>query len=157
PTINDLANLLAKAMEHPWVMGARRPARLILRNNPQWQGLVPHLRQLKIEVEAQEKLPLWDNAAAEYVSKLKASWIGRDVPIITVPQDFDEACPAMVRWVKAQGSIEIGFQEGRGFVVRALDGGGVVFESQAGESVGQTLTALERRVARADLPVQTVR
>jgi hypothetical protein len=79
------------------------------------------------------------------------------VPIITVPQGFDEAFPATVRWVKAQGSIEIGFREGQGFVVRALDGGGIVFESQAGKSVGQTLTTLERRVARADLPVQTVR
>ena len=73
PTVNDLANLLAKAMERPWVMGARRPARILLRDNPQWQELIPHLGQLKIEVETQEELPLWDDAAAEYVRKLKAS------------------------------------------------------------------------------------
>src|SRR3954466_4862044 len=107
PTINDLANLLARAMERPWVMGARRPARILLRNNPLWQELIPHLKQLKIEVETQEELPLWDDVAAEYVRKLKASWIGRDVPIITVPQEFDEAYPALVRWVKTQGRIEI--------------------------------------------------
>ena len=41
PGINDLANLTAKAMEHPWVMGKRRPARMVLRNNPQWQELIP--------------------------------------------------------------------------------------------------------------------
>ena len=91
PTVNDLAHLLAKAMERPWVMGTRRPARILLRNNPQWQELIPHLRQLKIEVETQEELPLWDDAAAEYVRKLKATQVGRDVPIITVPQEFDEA------------------------------------------------------------------
>jgi hypothetical protein len=41
PGINDLAILLAKAMEHPWVMGKRRPARIVLRNNPQWEELIP--------------------------------------------------------------------------------------------------------------------
>jgi hypothetical protein len=157
PTVNDLATLLAKAMEHPWVMGARRPARLILRNNPQWQELVSHLKQLRIEVEAQEVLPLWDDAAAEYVRKLKASWIGRDVPIVTTPQEFDEAFPAMVRWVKARGRIEIRFQDGQGFVVRALGDGGIVFESQAGKSVDKALTTLEQRIAQADLTAQTVR
>ena len=121
PGINDLAILLAKAMEHPWVMGKRRPARIVLRNNPQWEELIPHLTQLKIEVELQQELPLWDDAADEYVRKLKASWIGREVPIITVPQEFDEAFPALVRWVKTQGRIEIGVEGQQGFVVRALD------------------------------------
>src|SRR5438270_90264 len=105
PGINDLASLLARAMEHPWVMGKRRPARILLRNNPQWQELIPHLKQLKIEIETQAELPLWDDAAAEYVRKPKATRVGRDVPIITVPQEFDEAFPAVVRWVKTQGRI----------------------------------------------------
>jgi hypothetical protein len=157
PTINDLANLLAKAMERPWVMGARRPARILLRNNPQWQELIPHLRQLKIEVETQEELPLWDDAAAEYVGKLKATQVGRDVPIITVPQEFDEAFPAVVRWVKTQGRIEIGVEGGQGFVVRALDDGGMVFEGEGDKSVGEALTALQRRIAQADWPDKKAR
>jgi hypothetical protein len=157
PTINDLANLLAKAMERPWVMEARRPARILLRNNPQWQELIPHLKQLKIEVETQEELPLWDDAAAEYVRKLKASWIGRDVPIITVPQEFDDAFPAVVTWVKTQGRIEIGGEGEQGFVVRALDVGGVVFEDKTGKSVGEALTALQKRIAQADWPVKKAR
>jgi len=154
PTVNDLANLLAKAMEHPWVMGARRPARLILRNNPQWKEIIPHLRQLKIEVETREALPLWDDAAAEYVRKLKATQVGRDVPIITVPQEFDEAFPAVVRWVKTQGRIEIGVEGRQGFVVRALNDGGMVFEVKGDKSVGEALTALQRRIAQADWPVK---
>jgi hypothetical protein len=157
PTVNDLAHLLAKAMEQPWVMGARRPARILLRTNPQWQELIPHLRQLKIEVETHEELPLWDDAAAEYVRKLKATQVGRDVPIITVPQDFDEAFPALVRWVKTQGRIEIGVEEGQGIVVRALDGEGVEFEGKTGKSVGEALTALQRRFAQGDWPVKTAR
>src|SRR3954463_4106875 len=157
PTIDDLANLLAKAMERPWVMGARRPALILLRNNPQWQEMIPHLRQLKIEVETQEELPLWDDAAAEYVRKLKATHVGRDVPIITVPQEFDEAFPAVVRWVKTQGRIEIGVEGGQGFVVRALDDGGMVFEGKGDKSVGEALTALQRRIAQADRPVKKAR
>ena len=154
PGINDLANLLARAMEHPWVMGKRRPARILLRNNPQWQELIPNLKQLKIEVETKVELPRWDDAAAEYVRKLKASWIGRDVPIITVPQEFDEAFPDLVRWVKTQGRIEIGIRERQGFVVRALDDGGTVFEGKTGKSVGEALTALQRVIAQGDWPVK---
>jgi hypothetical protein len=157
PTINDLANLLARAMERPWVMGARRPARILLRNNPHWQELIPHLRQLKIEVETQEELPLWDNAADEYVRKLKVHWVGRDVPILTVPQEFDEAFPAVVNWLKTYGYIEIGLEEGQGFVVRALDDDGVMFEDKTGRSVGEALTALQRRMAQGDWPVKEVR
>ena len=71
--INDLASLLAKVMEHPWVMGKRRPTRIVLRNNPQWEELIPHLKQLKIEVITQQELPLWDDAAAAYVQRLRAS------------------------------------------------------------------------------------
>src|SRR3954463_12033664 len=129
PTVNDLASLLAKAMERPWVMGTRRPAKILLRDNPQWQELIPHLRQLKIEVEVQEELPLWDDAAAEYVRKLKATQVGREAPIITVPQEFDEAFPAVARWVKALGRIEIGLQEGRGSIVRAVVDEQVIFEA----------------------------
>lgn len=157
PTVNDLAHLLAKAMERPWVMGARRPSRILLRNNSQWQELIPHLRQLKIEVETQEELPLWDDAASEYVRKLKATLVGRDVPIITVPQEFDEAFQAVVNWVKTQGRIEIGVEEGQGFVVRARDDGGVVYEGKTGKTVGEALTALQEWIAQADWPVQRAR
>ena len=154
PGINDLAILLAKAMEHPWVMGKRRPARIVLRNNPQWEELIPHLTQLKIEVELQQELPLWDDAANEYVRKLKASWIGREVPFITVPQEFDEAFPALVRWVKTRRRIEIGVEGQQGFVVRALDESGMVFEGKTGKSAGEALTALQRRIAQGDWPVK---
>jgi hypothetical protein len=157
PGINDLASLLAKAMEHPWVMGKRRPARIVLRDNPQWEELIPHLEQLKIEVETRQALPLWDDAAAEYVRKLRASWIGRDVPIFTVPQGFDEAFPALVRWVKTRGRIEIGVAGQQGFVVRALDDVGMVFEGKTGKSIGEALTALQRRIAQGDWPVRKAR
>ena len=121
PTVNDLAHLLARAMEHPWVMGARRPARIVLRDNPQWQELIPHLRQLKIEVVTQDELPVWDDADSEYVRRLKATLVGREVPILAVSQGPDEAFPAVARWVKTVGRIEIGIEKGRGSVARAVE------------------------------------
>jgi hypothetical protein len=148
PTVNDLAHLLAKAMEHPWVMRARRPARILLRNNPQWQELVPHLKQLKIEVETQEELLLWDDAAAEYVRKLKASWIGRDVPILMVQPELAEAFPAVARWVKTQGRIEIGVEKGTGFVVRAIGYGGIDFDDDSRDTLAEAMATLEAGLAR---------
>jgi hypothetical protein len=150
PTVNDLAALLAKAMERPWVMGARRPAKVLLRDNSQWQELITHLKQLRIEVEVQEELPLWDDAAADYVRKLKASFVGREVPVITVQQDLDEAFPAVARWVKTLGRIEIGIEEGRGFVVCALDEGGMVYVDPKSRSLAEALIALERGIAEVD-------
>ncbi len=152
PGINDLAILLAKAMEHPWVMGKRRPARIVLRNNPQWEELIPHLKQLKIEVITQQELPLWDDAAAAYVQRMKASRFGREVPMITVQPELHRAFPAVARWVKTSGRIEIGVEEGQGFVVRAVDQGKgkVVFEDTHTENLDDGLIALERGLEGRD-------
>jgi len=152
PGINDLATLLASVMEHPWVMGKRRPARIVLRNNPQWEELIPHLRQLKIEVITQQELPLWDDAAAAYVQRMKASRLGREVPMITVQPELDRAFPAVARWVKTSGRIEIGVEEEQGFVVRAVDHekGRVVFEDMHTENLDDALIALERGLEGRD-------
>ena len=80
PGINDLATLLASAMERPYVKGKRRPARIVLRNNPQWEELIPHLKQLKIEVITQQELPRWDDAAAAYVQKNEGKPLGSRSP-----------------------------------------------------------------------------
>ena len=152
PGINDLAILLAKAMEHPWVMGKRRPARIVLRNNPQWEELIPHLKQLKIEVITQQELPLWDEAAEAYVRRVRATRRGREVPILTVLSKLDEAFPAVSCWVKSMGRIEIGVEPGQGFVVRAVDHekGRVVFEDMHIENLDDALIALERGLEGRD-------
>jgi len=139
-------------MEHPWVMGKRRPARIVLRNNPQWEELIPHLRQLKIEVITQQELPLRDDAAAAYVQRMKASRLGREVPMITVQPELDRAFPAVARWVKTSGRVEIGVEEEQGFVVRAVDHGRgrVVFEDMHTENLDDALIALERGLEGRD-------
>src|SRR5207247_70027 len=60
PTVNDLARLLADAMRRPMAERMHRPQTLYLRARPEWAELLPHLKQIGIEVVSQETLPLWD-------------------------------------------------------------------------------------------------
>lgn len=72
------------------------------------------------------------------------------MPILTVQQELDEAFPAVARWIKALGRIEIGVEEGQGFVVRALAPEGLVFEDRGSRTLGQALIALERGITRSE-------
>ncbi len=60
PTVNDLAGLLAEAMRRPLFGFSHRPRCLFLRARPEWTELLPHLKQIGIEVVSQESLPKWD-------------------------------------------------------------------------------------------------
>jgi len=72
PTVNRLANLLAHAMLRPLDEGDRqRPSTIHLRDRPQWQELVPHLRQLGIEVALVEDLPRFDEAVFDWMQRTK--------------------------------------------------------------------------------------
>ena len=76
PSVNDLARLLADAMQRPLVeMQCHRPRRIRLRDNPEWQQLVPHLEELRIEVLFTDDLSTWDAAAADYHSPVKDLWL----------------------------------------------------------------------------------
>jgi hypothetical protein len=78
PSVNDLADLLAHAMQGPLSdEGRGRAEGIHLRDNPEWEELFPHLRQLKIEVVLTEALTKWDEAAAELIQYLQAQWSSR--------------------------------------------------------------------------------
>jgi len=73
PTINSLATLLAHVMLRPLEAGDRqRPRAIYLRDRPQWQELLPHLRQLGIEVVLSEDLPRFSEAVIEWMQHMKA-------------------------------------------------------------------------------------
>ena len=59
-----------------------------------------------------------------------------------------EQFPAVARWVEGYGRIEVGQHEGAGFVVRALDSGGLVFEDNQAGTLAEALAALEKGLAR---------
>jgi hypothetical protein len=73
PTVNNLATLLAHAMLRPLnAQDRQRPRTIFLRNRPQWQELLPHLRQRGIEVVLSNDLPEFDEAAVEWMQPTKA-------------------------------------------------------------------------------------
>ena len=71
PTVNGLANLLAHAMLRPRFGDRQRPRIIYLRDRPQWQELLAHLRQLGIEVVLGQDLPWFDEAAIEWMQDTK--------------------------------------------------------------------------------------
>lgn len=72
PTVNYLASLLDHAMCRPQSYEDRqRPRTIYLRDRPQWQELLPHLRQLGIEVTLSEDLPRFDEAVIEWMQETK--------------------------------------------------------------------------------------
>jgi hypothetical protein len=60
PSVNDLARLLANAMQRPMAGTIHRPRCLYLRARPEWAELLPYLEQIGIEVVSQGALPKWD-------------------------------------------------------------------------------------------------
>jgi hypothetical protein len=58
-------------------------------------------------------------------------------------QGVEKLFPAIAQWVRGYGHIEIGDQEMFGFVVRALDYGGMVFEDDRPDTLAEAMAALE--------------
>jgi hypothetical protein len=150
PTVNDLARLLAQAMNRPLVDRAHRPARLQLRDNPQWQELLPHLGQLGIEVETQDALPAWDEMALDFFRGMREIQVERGIGLIALPIDIETTFPALAHWVQVHGRIEIGVQEGSGLMVRAWEADRIVFEEGEVKDLSEALVALEQGIAEAE-------
>lgn len=68
PTVNTMASFLADAMLRPFDGLAHRPAVLFLRDRPEWSQLVPHLKQLKIDVQLVKTLKRCDRLARESIA-----------------------------------------------------------------------------------------
>src|SRR3954452_2108828 len=147
PTVNDLARLLAHAMNRPLVDRAHRPARIHLRDNPQWRELLPHLERLRIEVVAQDSLPAWDESALGSFRGMRQIQVEHGMGLIALPIDVERTYPVLAHRVQAHGRVEIGPRPGAGVTARAFHENGVVFESSEIASLGEALAALERGIA----------
>jgi hypothetical protein len=142
PTVNDLATLLANAMRRPFVEGSHRPRRIHLRGQAQWQELIPHLKEIGIEVVVRSGLPKVTEAYREYLQDVSEQSAGKVKPSAEA-QNVEKLFPAIAQWVR-DGHIEIGDQEGFGFVVRALGYGGLVFEDNKPDTLAEAMAALEK-------------
>ena len=150
PSVNDLATLLAHAMRRPLDGDARRPRLVRLRGHHQWRELFPHLEEIGVGVEVLvgQDLPGIEKAYDAHLRRLReSSRVGMVEP--TAEQAKVEAMfPAIDRWVKEYGWIEIGVQELFGFVARALHEGGTQVEDDRPGTLAEAMAALEAGLAR---------
>jgi hypothetical protein len=144
PSVNDLATLLAQAMRRPLTGGAHRPRRLHVRRHPQWRELFPHPEALGIDVLVRRELPKVKDAYENHLRQLREARRARVVKPTTEQATVEQMFPAIAQWVRGCGHIEIGDQEMVGFVVRALDYGGMVFEDNMPDTLAEAMVALEK-------------
>jgi hypothetical protein len=150
PSVNDLTTLLANAMRRPLDGNARRPKLVHLRGHHQWRELFPHLEEIGIGVKvfAGQDLPGIEQAYNEHLRLVQET---RRVGMIQpTPEQarIDTLFPAIARWVKEYGWIEIGVQELFGFVARALHEGGTQVEDDRPDTLAEALAALEVDLTR---------
>lgn len=148
PTVNDLATLLAHAMKRPLVEGQHRPTRLFLRGNPNWKMLFPALKEIGIEVVVVDELPIVVEAFDEFLPHMKKDRSGGAIVPSAEQTIVEQTFPAIAKWVQGFGHIEIGDQESFGFVARALDYGGLVFEDDKPSTLADAMASLEARLTK---------
>ena len=148
PTVNDMATLLAQAMRRPLTGKAHRPRRLHVRGHHQWRELFPHLEELGIGVSVKQELPKINEAYRGYLRRQRdAHRVGMVKPTAE-QQGVEKLFPAIAQWVRGYGHVEIGDQEMFGYISRALDDGGVVFEDDRPDTLAEAMAALEKGLAK---------
>jgi hypothetical protein len=147
PTVNDLADLLADAMRRPLTGSARRPEHMHFRANPRWEELFPHLKELGVEVTLRDDLPELEEVYLDFLRDMGKASPGPVIMLSPRPADPGRQFPAIGKWVQESGWIEVGRRKEAGFVARALDDAGLVFENNSSTTLAEALAALEEALA----------
>jgi hypothetical protein len=147
PTVNDLADLLADAMRRPPTGPARRPEHLHFRANPRWDELFPHLKELGVEGTLRDDLPELEEVYLDFLREMRKASPGPVILLSPRPADPGRQYPAINQWVRESGWIEVGRRKEAGFVARALDDAGLVFDNNRSTTLAQALAALEEGLA----------
>jgi hypothetical protein len=147
PAVNDLADLLADAMCRPLTGSARRPEHLHVRANPRWEELLPHLKELGVEVTLRDALPELEEVYLDFLREVRKARPGPVIMLSPRPADPGRQFPAIGRWVRESGWVEVGRRKEAGFVARALDDAGLVFEDNSSTTLAEALAALEEALA----------
>jgi hypothetical protein len=148
PSVNDLATLLAHAMRRPPDGNARRPERVHFRGHRQWRELFPVLEELGVEVSVERRLPGIERAYRDHLRRLREERRAGMVKPSVEQAKVEMMFPAIARYVSGCGYVEIGDQEGFGFVVRAIGYGGLDFEDDTPDTLAEALAVLEAGLDR---------
>jgi hypothetical protein len=148
PSVNDLAAILAHAMRRPLDGDARRPKLVRLRGHRRWRELLPVLEELGIQVSDEKKLPGIKAAYRDHLRRLREEKRDEMVPPSAEQAKVESMFPAIARYVRGYGFVEIGDQEGFGFVVRAVGYGGLDFEDDTPETLAEAMAMLEAGLGR---------
>ena len=149
PSVNDLATLLAHAMRRPLDGDARRPRLVHLRGHHQWRELFPVLEGTRHRGGRSSG----SSPASRKPTRITSGgcgtssgpgWSSRAAEQAKVETMF----PAIARYVRGYGYIEIGDQESFGFVVRAIGYGGLDFEDDTPDTLAEAMAVLEAGLAR---------
>jgi hypothetical protein len=135
-------------MRRPLDENARRPKVIHLCGQRQWRELIPVLEELGIEVSIEKKLSGINAAYRDYLQQLLEEQRARMVPPSPEQAKVETMFPAIARYVRGYGFIEIGDQEGFGFVVRAIGYGGIDFDDDTPETLAEAMSVLEAGLVR---------
>jgi hypothetical protein len=110
--------------------------------------LFHHLNELGIEPSTHGELPEADGAAEELFRQVRKASAKPLILLSAGRSSVGVQFPAVKLWVDGgYGHVEIGDREGLGFIARALDYGGLVFEDDKPDSLAEALASLERGLA----------
>jgi len=74
PNLERIAHLLAGTMQCAYPRPCSRPQAVLFRDDPEWQAMVPYLKELGIETVVTEELPQWDAKAEAMIRWLQDHW-----------------------------------------------------------------------------------
>ena len=107
-----------------------------------------HLNDLGIATSIHDELPKVEEVYEDFLRQMRKASPGPIIMVSPGRGHLAEQFPAVARWVQGYGHIEVGQHKGAGFVVRALDSGGLVFEDNQAGTLAEALAALEEGLAR---------
>ncbi|MCY2989100.1 MAG: hypothetical protein NTY19_14690 [Planctomycetota bacterium] len=74
PDLERIAHVLAGTMQCVYPRPCSRPEAVLFRDDPEWQAMVPYLKELGIETVVTEELPQWDAKAEAMIRWLQEHW-----------------------------------------------------------------------------------
>ena len=122
---------------------SNRPKRVRVRKNPRWPELFPHLQEVGVEAVVDSDLDTLRAAFHDHLRHIREARRAGMVKPTTEQLEVEKLFPAIAQWVR-DGHIEVGDQEGFGFVARALDYGGLAFEDDRPNTLAEALAAREK-------------